>query len=124
MRETSVQTDKKNTEMVSCGVQAELVNDELEDVGEVFPGAKCNGTVKGPNGELVLGGKRHLPLGCRQHASPSQHQLQSLTAEIVAKTEEKRNIMKESMPYVSIVGVVVIGVSIMAILNNWQKGER
>jgi len=129
VKETSVQTEKKNADgslrgkpvMVSCGVQAELGQNE-DNEGEVFPGAIANATVKAVNGPLVIGGGKHMQ---NRHREPNQQpQLQNLSTEIMKKTGEKRSMVKESVPYVSIVGVVVIGVSIMAILNNWQKGER
>lgn len=129
VKETSVQTERKNADgslrgklvMVSCGVQAELAQDE-DNEGEVFPGAIANATVKAVNGPLVIGGGKHMQ---NRHREPNQQQqLQNLSTEIMKKTGEKRSMVKESVPYVSIVGVVVIGVSIMAILNNWQKGER
>lgn len=129
MKETSVQTERKNADgllrgkpvMVSCGVQAELDQDE-DNEGEVFPGAIANATVKALNGPLVIGGGKHMQ---NRHRDPTQQQqIQNLSTEMVKKSGEKQSMMKESVPYVSIVGVVVIGVSIMAILNNWQKGER
>lgn len=129
MKETSVQTERKNTDgsprgkpvTVSCGVQAELGQDEGNE-GEVFPGAIANATVKAVNGPLATGGGKHMQN--RHRDTNQQQQLQNLSTEIVKKAGEKRSMVKESMPYVSIVGVVVLGVSIMAILNNWQKGER
>lgn len=128
-KETSVQIERKSADgllrgkpvMVSCGVQAEVDQDE-DTEGEVFPGAIANATVKAVNGPLVTGGGKHMQ---NRHRDPNQQQqLQNLSTEMVKKANEKRSMVKESVPYVSIVGVVVIGVSIMAILNNWQKGER
>ncbi|KAF8416070.1 hypothetical protein EV426DRAFT_449377 [Tirmania nivea] len=129
MKETSVQTERKDADgllrgkpvMVSCGVQVELDQDE-DNEGEVFPGAIANATVKAVNGPLVIGGGKQMPN--RHRDSNQQQQLQNLSTEMVKKAGEKRSMVKESVPYVSIVGVVVIGVSIMAILNNWPKGER
>ncbi|KAF8454773.1 hypothetical protein BGX38DRAFT_255184 [Terfezia claveryi] len=130
MKETTVQTERKNADgflrgkpmMVSCGVQTELDQDE-DNEGEVFPGAIANATVKAVNGPLVISGGKHMQ---NRHRDPGnqQQQLQNLSTEMVKKPGEKRSMVKESVPYVSIVGVVVIGVSIMAILNSWQKGER
>ena len=126
MKETSVQTEKKNPDgplkknlvMVSCGVQAGLGGGTSTNGGEVVPDATSNGTVDFLNGASVVGREKHSQ-GCYQTCQ----QFPSSPAGMV-KTGEKRSMMKESVPYVSIVGVVVIGVSIMAILNNWQKGER
>lgn len=130
MKETSVQTERKNADgflrgkpvMVSCGVQTEPDRDE-DNEGEVFPGAIANATVKAVNGPLVIGGGKHMQ---NRHRDPGnqQQQLQNLPTEMVKNAGEKRSMVKESVPYVSIVGVVVIGVSIMVILNSWQKGER
>lgn len=130
MKETSVQTERKNADgslrgkpvMISCGVQAAAEGD-AEDVSDVFPGAIANGTVRPVNGALILGGggkqfQQNMQRGAEQE------QLQRLSTELMKNATGKRSMMKESVPYVSIVGVVVIGVSIMAILNNWQKGER
>ena len=126
MREMSVQTEKKNSDgpaknklmMVSCGVQAGLAGDTLANGSEVLD-AIGNGTMNFPDGASMIRGEKHLQ-GCYRDC---QQQFQNSPTGMV-KTEEKRSMMKESVPYVSIVGVVVIGVSIMAILNNWQKGER
>ncbi|KAF8470237.1 hypothetical protein BDZ91DRAFT_694197 [Kalaharituber pfeilii] len=127
-KEISIQTESKNEEkdmkipvMVSCGVQAAFGNNtetrtpssEAEETYSI-----ANGTVKATNGILVIGGGKNMQ-------SPGAGHDQLLSTELMEKqSSSKRSIVKESAPYVSIVGVVVIGVSIMAILNNWQKGER
>lgn len=126
MKEMSVQTEKKNSDgpvknnptMVSCGVQAGLAGNASTNEVEVVPDTISSSTVNLPHGVSVMSREQQLQ-GCYQDCQ----QFQSSPTGMV-KTEEKRSMMKESVPYVSIVGVVVIGVSIMAILNNWQKGER
>jgi hypothetical protein len=37
---------------------------------------------------------------------------------------EERSLVQQSTPYVSMLGVVILGVGLMAALNAWQKGDR
>lgn len=109
LKESSVQTSDdtastlSGTTMVNSGMQAGDILDEKA--------ALVNSTIAAmANGSLVV----HSTTGkstLHKH-SPSTELLR------------QRSVMRESVPYVSIVGVVVIGVGIMAILNTWHKGER
>ena len=125
-KERSVQTEKKPEgvviqapTMVSCGVQAGVVVLESDGCGGVvmaegaFVGnGNGNGVVKMANGTMGVKVKS-------REQSPHRPQ----TTELI-RLNGGRGLVKESMPYVSIVGVVIIGVGIMAILNTWQKVER
>ena len=139
MKETSVQTEKKGSgdgsasgslrgpkaTMVNCGIQVELAASNGETICDGSEYVIANGTVKATNGVLVIGGGKHMQQQHRRYENDAHQQLHSLTTELVKnQSARKRSVARESAPYVSIVGVVVIGVSIMAILNNWQKGER
>ncbi|KAI5801386.1 hypothetical protein DFH27DRAFT_525049 [Peziza echinospora] len=127
---------ERKAAMVSCGVQVELeqekeiglrqngkdtanLEDDVEEIDR-SPSVE-NGTAKVGNGVIVVGGggKDHqLANGFHGH-----HQHTS-SVEFARKVRSKGEMAQNSAPYLSIVGVVFIGVGIMAFLNNWQKVER
>ncbi|KAK2808972.1 hypothetical protein FQN50_004246 [Emmonsiellopsis sp. PD_5] len=41
-----------------------------------------------------------------------------------SKKRNRSNMLEQSAPYASMLGVVLLGVGIMAYLNGWQKGEK
>lgn len=42
----------------------------------------------------------------------------------LAQQQRKSKVLENSGPYASMVGVVLIGIGLMAYLNGWQKIER
>lgn len=107
LKESSVQTSDieslSGATMVNSGVQAGDILDEKAALVNSTIASMANGSLVVHSGD----GKSTL----HKH-SPSTELLR------------QRSVMRDSVPYVSIVGVVVIGVGIMAILNTWPKGER
>ncbi|KAI5846307.1 hypothetical protein DFP73DRAFT_545603 [Morchella snyderi] len=96
-RQSGSQTDP--TAMRNSGIQA-----NTDGVSEDTMDSISNGTVK--QKDIVK-----LPNGTR------------MSSEDLARTSlvlSKRN----AAPYVSIFGVMLIGVGLMAVMNSWQKGER
>lgn len=96
-RQSGSQTDP--TAMRNSGIQA-----NTDGVSEDAMDSVSNGTVK----QKDIG---KLPNGTR------------MSSEDLARTSlvlSKRN----AAPYVSIFGVMLLGVGLMAVMNSWQKGER
>lgn len=96
-RQSGSQTDP--TAMRNSGIQA-----NTDGVSEDIMDPVSNGTVK----QKDIG---KLPNGAR------------MSSEDLARTSlvlSKRN----AAPYASIVGVMLLGVGLMAVMNSWQKGER
>lgn len=87
--------DVRNAGMQSC---VDMAHDEIMETA-------INGTVK--QSDIV----KKLPNGA------------AIAPEDLTRTSlvlSKRN----AAPYVSIIGVMLLGVGMMAVLNSWQKGER
>ncbi|KIW45457.1 uncharacterized protein PV06_03849 [Exophiala oligosperma] len=51
-------------------------------------------------------------------------QLEHAVATVLQEKNSNGESLAQSAPYVSMLGVVLIGVGLMAYLNSWQKGER
>ncbi|KAG0638322.1 hypothetical protein HOY80DRAFT_888097 [Tuber brumale] len=100
-REAASQTDSvvvKNT-----GIQV-----SSEDIGEAVEDFHLNGTVKPTGGKAVaLNGRIN-------------------SGEMVNKRSKESSLAiskRDAAPYASIIGVMLIGVSLMAVLNRWHKTE-
>ena len=84
---------------------------DFEDVSSVMttikpkrPPDQANGHVRAPS---------RLP-----------HQLERAVATMLRDSNGGSETLAQSAPYVSMLGVVLIGVGLMAYLNSWQKNER
>lgn len=64
-----------------------------------------------------------LMMRCRP-LSPTRMQELEQASIAFAKAHKKPSLFEQSAPYASMIGVVLIGVGIMAYLNGWQKGDR
>ncbi|EEP80686.1 predicted protein [Uncinocarpus reesii 1704] len=64
-----------------------------------------------------------LEMRCRP-LSPTRMQELERAATAFAKQRQRRTIFEQSAPYASMIGVVLLGVGIMAYLNGWQKGDK
>lgn len=52
------------------------------------------------------------------------HAVESVMATVLRENYNSGEVTAQSAPYVSMVGVVLIGVGLMAYLNSWQKGDK
>ena len=64
-----------------------------------------------------------LVQACKSTPSNNIKELES-AATAFAKQRHRSNVMEHSAPYASMLGVVLLGVGIMAYLNGWQKIEK
>lgn len=66
--------------------------------------------------------------GCRISAPPEIVRTNSGIHAVQTTTLSKEQTLllrkQSAAPYASLLGVVVIGVGLMAVINNWQRGER
>ncbi|EED20193.1 cytoplasm to vacuole targeting Vps64, putative [Talaromyces stipitatus ATCC 10500] len=59
------------------------------------------------------------------HKQPSPHKIKELEHAVTSLTQQRKpNMLEHSGPYASMVGVVLLGIGLMAYLNGWQKIER
>lgn len=96
-RQSGSQTDSAAVQNAGMQVNTDMTNDEIME-------PVSNGTVK----QKDIG---KLPNGS------------AISSEDLARTSlvlSKQN----TAPYVSIIGVMLLGVGLMAAMNSWQKGER
>lgn len=70
--------------------------------------------------ELKVGGPS------AQHFDPATPKSKELdaAATALAKQWHRRKFMEEASPYASMLGVVLLGVGLMAYLNGWQKMDK
>ncbi|EEH37040.2 hypothetical protein PAAG_07458 [Paracoccidioides lutzii Pb01] len=63
---------------------------------------------------------------CQRYASSNSHQLDLASKEAYEAYVKQRhkNMLDQSVPYASMLGVVLLGVGIMAYLNGWQRGDK
>ncbi|KAI1924404.1 hypothetical protein LOZ12_000788 [Ophidiomyces ophidiicola] len=64
-----------------------------------------------------------LSMRCRS-LSPTRMQELERAAVAFAEERQRPSIFEHSAPYASMIGVVLLGVGIMAYLNGWPKGDR
>lgn len=106
-------------------------NETAADVGAASP--QPDEGVRGVSGESTE--KEDGALTRSKHGSnmanghlhgPSRlpQAVESVMATVLRENHRSGDITAQSAPYVSMVGVVLIGVGLMAYLNSWQKGDR
>lgn len=66
--------------------------------------------------------------GGRRASAPAASQIKRADSgfKVAALSKEHSLLLRKqaSVPYASMLGVVLIGVGLMAVINNWQRGER
>lgn len=91
--------------------------------------AQAGKTTASPNEasstELNFDGVDEKKLSSAYHGVDSRH-LKEVENAVTALTQKQRHhkMMENSTPYASMLGVVLLGVGLMAYLNGWQKIER
>jgi hypothetical protein len=66
-----------------------------------------------------------VPANRKIRAGTDPHKIQELENAVSSLTQQrKHDVLQSSTPYASMVGVVLLGIGLMAYLNGWQKIER
>lgn len=60
----------------------------------------------------------------KSHARTESRNIKELETAVSSLTQQRKHTLESSTPYASMVGVVLLGIGLMAYLNGWQKIER
>ncbi|EAS36482.3 cytoplasm to vacuole targeting Vps64 [Coccidioides immitis RS] len=85
--------------------------------------APCEPVFRKESESLDTSAIEALEMRCRPIAATRIQELER-AATAFAKQRQKPSMFEQTAPYASMIGVVLLGVGIMAYLNGWQRGDR
>jgi len=85
--------------------------------------AETGGNIEGESSSKISPERLHQANG-HVRTPKLPHHLERAVATVLQDRGNNSEVLAQSAPYVSMLGVVLIGVGLMAYLNSWQKTER
>lgn len=119
----TVQTRKSLAEMIETlrRERAGTVEPVEKSVAHGLDSAKVSGLV--PSCQEHLSTAKESPIG-HSLVSSQTTETDRDGAAFATQQQQKQSLVEQSSPYASMLGVVLLGVGLMAYLNGWQKVER
>ncbi|KAL2868580.1 putative cytoplasm to vacuole targeting Vps64 [Aspergillus lucknowensis] len=128
-------TEKAETETVevrkSLSEMIETLRKERIDsrkrsapISSVPETASTNNTSSQPDNESAAAGKDSKPYPQHSVLSPHSNEVESPAHGITAQSHRPLDVIEQSSPYASMLGVVLLGVGLMAYLNGWQRVDK
>lgn len=118
----SAQTRKSLTEMVETLRRERTENVEVMDSKPTPHAYDPTGTEKPPAFHGGHQDTNDVPIGFPVVSPETKGPEDAATT--LAKQKQKQSFVEQSSPYASMLGVVLLGVGLMAYLNGWQKMDR
>ncbi|KAL3468545.1 hypothetical protein BJX64DRAFT_8204 [Aspergillus heterothallicus] len=122
----TVETRKSLAEMIETlrKERAEPRNKVYESVSGVQTTPHIDGQSPQPDDESASAGEKSKAYSQQQVLSPHGEGAESPVSEVTTQSHRRLDAIEQSSPYASMLGVVLLGVGLMAYLNGWQKMDK